>query len=1178
MASQSDTFFARFHTMKQIGLLFFVAAAFLPLEAGLIGYWTLDGNVEDSIGGHPGVLHNAHFSSEAKVGSHSVFFGKNDLNRCVDLGNWDPSDDALTLSLWVKPERGGQGHQILIAKRKAWEEGALRWQLVYQSPRKHGETTSSRSELIRFETTSSRAEFICKLVPGKWSHIGLTREGETGVTRLYIDGVAVGGEEQRMQLGSPIDAPLVVGGGHPGDWKEAFDGSIDDVAIWSEALSLVQIDQLVQGVSPSQVASKNVALRSPEAEQASFQFADPDLRIQLIAAEPDVESPVAMAFTPDGSLYVAEMPGYPTTEWTGRVKKLNDEDGDGRYTMTSVFADGLNFPNSVMPFKGGLLVTDAPDIFYLKDTTGDGKADHKEVVYTGYRPGNEQLRVNSLYWGLDNWIYGANGRSGGEVIRFGEEEPVSINSRDFRFRPDFSDFQAITGMSQYGQAHDDWGNRFLPVNYLFARHVLLEERHLERNPYLSSESVHATYQSEHDRRVYTLVHDTARFNRDPIGYFTSLSGLTAYRGHLLGPDYDGDLFAGESVQAAVVHRRMTPDGPTFKAVDTNPGKEFLASTDGWFHPVNFANGPDGALYLVDFYRQYVEHPQWAHQDKKEGIDWEVGQEHGRLWRISHKDTDWNTDQMQLDLEQMDAKSLVQQLQSPASWRRETAQRILIENQQSDAEQDLIALLEEGHSRSRVHALWTLEGLGQLEDDRLMKVLADADPLVQTQGVKLAERRLPSVPELKAKVLELVQSEDGGLRYHAILALGTETSEAVKRTLLECASSYDDRWTRLALLSSAASWADRFALDLLKQKKVLDQVDTETIGFLKDVGAMVAGRRVTMDFQQLNGSPAELAVVAGYMLNSQSSGDESLSLPPRIIDQALKLVKGTPAQHVAQVGLDLLRFSDEPKTGEDLVELVLNAENDEMRIGALNIVAAIDRSELSGKLFANLNAMNPAVRKAQIISSLSSTAAANALLESIREGNIDRAEIPEELRQGLLQHPNSPLKEKAVAILASAVDEDRQALVDHYLSALDSQAVDLKAGAKIFATNCASCHAVSGFGGKLAPDLTIIGSRSDEVLLISILDPSRMVSHELRLRVIVTKNNEVISGTIASETTSSITIRLPDGTEKTVLRDNIQTQTTTDQSIMPEGFERSIDEAGMASLLGFLRNPDPILFE
>src|SRR3989441_2978650 len=197
---------------------------------------------------------------------------------------------------------------------------------------------------------------------------------------------------------------------------------------------------------------------SPQQELAAFHFADPNLAAELVAAEPDVVAPVAIAWDSDGRLLVAEMTDYPSGPVSGRIRMLEDRDGDGRYEQATVFADQIAFPNGVMPWNGGILVTAAPDILFFKDTDGGGHADGRRVVLTGFAEGNQQLRVNGLYWGLDNWIYGANGRSDGEVrwVDNPTNKTVSIRRRDFRFRPDTQQFEAIAGHSQFGTAHDDW--------------------------------------------------------------------------------------------------------------------------------------------------------------------------------------------------------------------------------------------------------------------------------------------------------------------------------------------------------------------------------------------------------------------------------------------------------------------------------------------------------------------------------------------------------------------------------------------------------------------------------------------------------------------------------------------------------------------------------------------------
>lgn len=924
--------------------------------------------------------------------------------------------------------------------------------------------------------------------------------------------------------------------------------------------------------------------RSPNDEERSFQFADSDLRISLVASEPDIISPVAMAWAADGAMFVVEMPGYPITENTGQIKRLSDPDGDGRYHLESLFATNLNFPTSVMPYMNGILVADAPNILFLKDTDGDGLSDTREVILTGFEPGNEQLRANALQWGLDNWIYGANGRSGGTLRYADSSTEINIDNRDFRFNPLERTIEAISGMSQYGLAMDNWGNRFISYNHRFARQVILEQKHIERNPSLSINAIFDTGQNEHDRRVYTRLKEAMRFNRDPIGYFTSLSGLTTYRGNLLGSSYEGDFFAGESVQAAVIRRRMKQKGVSFTAIDAEEEAEFLTSDDDWFHPVNFSNGPDGALYMVDFYRKFVEHPEWANENLREGVNWKEGENHGRIWRIAHKDSSWNASSMNPSLDKASIEELVQQLASPSGWRRDMAQQLLVERKQKEAGSYLENMLTSESPLARAHVLWVLEGLDLLTETQLAKALNDDHPQVLIQAINLAEIRLEVSKKLRQRLGELAESTDQHIRFQAILALGAVDAPSVRAGLIRCAGEYNDSWTRIALLSSTASWAGDFSKALLAQDRYKEEKDSDALTFFQRVGEMVASTSIDQKTQnwiyglckQRNPHTiSELAFLSGYLSSSTRLGKTLPTFSEPFFNQALKLAHDESNILSAQIGIEILTFSNSEEILKQVLQLVSEAKSDDIKFASIKAVSSKNRADISDKLFANIQNLTPAERKVLISSSLGSYASALSLLSAIEQKQIDQTEIPEELRYALLSHTNEELKQKANEILAAAVNADRQAIVDHYLAALENQTVNLTEGASIFSQYCSTCHAMNGIGGLLAPDLTNIGSRLDEVLLVSILDPSRMVSYELRLHIIETHTGEVFSGTLAAETLSSITIKQPDGREQTILKDNIKKRTVTGQSIMPEGFERMIDEKGMADLIGFLRQPNVV---
>ncbi len=919
--------------------------------------------------------------------------------------------------------------------------------------------------------------------------------------------------------------------------------------------------------------------RHPLAEQATFRLADSELEISLIASEPDIISPVDIAWAPDGSLYVVEMTGYPITENHGKVKKLTDHDGDGRYTMESIFADNLNFPASAMYYKGGLLVADAPDILYLYDSDGDGVADKKEVFITGFDPGNQQFRANSLQWGRDNWIYGANGRAGG-TLRFNDDTTqVSIRSRDFKIDPRNAEIKAISGLSQFGLAMDNWGNRFISINNRFARQVMLEEPHLLRNPGLTKDAIFDTYKDEHDRRVWTLLTSAMRFNRDPIGYFTSLSGLEAYRGNLLGPEYDGNFFAGESVQAAVIRRHMEKDGAVFRAMDMEKDAEFLVSTDDWFHPVNFSNGPDGALYIVDFYRKFVEHPEWAYDEREEGIDWNQGQNHGRIWRIARKANKLEPEKMKPNLNEADMETLVDQLGSGAGWRRDMAQQLLVEGQKKEAAGELEKMLDAKSTYAKVHAYWTLDGLGLLKPRHIVHALEDKNNEIILQGIKLAKKHKSLTGDIMEKVISLANSDDEDLRYTAILALGDLKDQSVQDGLIRSASQYTDKWTQTAILSSVAHWPLRFAQEMLAIHARSKNCN-EKMKFFRQIGDLMAYsedknisrwiRTVIDDASKTD--CGRWALVVGYMTSMEELNKPTPILDNNIFAYAVENLRQIPESPIAMLATELLGYTSNENTLQEVMDILINTNNIDLQIVAIRMFSHLKDPKHTKRLFENIHALDPKARKALIVSARNSIAASHNLLNAIQEEKVQVSEISEEIRYALLYHDVTDLREKAETLLSGSVNTDREALVKRYESAIKNLPVDLASGSHVFDTNCTLCHSINGKGGNLGPDLTNIGSRSDETLLTSILDPSRMVSWELTLQVITTNSGKVYSGMVSAETITSITIKQSDGKEHSILKENIKKRTYIEQSIMPEGYERIIDEKSMADLIAYLRNP------
>ena len=558
--------------------------------------------------------------------------------------------------------------------------------------------------------------------------------------------------------------------------------------------------------------------RSPDAERASLHLADSSLEIDWIAAEPQVISPVAMAWDAAGFLFVAEMRDYPNAGDGGTIRRLEDRDGDGRYETATVYAQGLPFPNSVLPFRDGVLVTAAPDLLFLRDTDGDGRADVTEVLFSGFGTGNQQLRANGLRWGLDGWVYGANGRSDGSIVsrRRPAEPAQSLKGRDFRFHPDTGVLETLAGRSQFGLAGDDWGNRFLSWNTIPLRHEVIPDAFLARSPALAAVDPLADLLPPDDRgEVFPRTPDPLVFNNESGRHFNALSGLHVFNGDALGEAYRGNAFVGESLRNLVHRRALVPDGATFRAERRESGSEFLAGSDPWFHPVQLATGPDGALYVADFYRRFVEHPDWVAKDGRNRVDWSEGKAHGRLWRIGREG---QRRALRRPPFRPDASvaSLVAALDTANGWRRDTARRLLWERGGTETMGPLRSAVDRwNRPESRVAALATWSALGGEDPRWLARLLGDPNARIraaaaQSAGEWLARRSRDEQdrPAARALVEALAgrgSEPDTPAAVRLALALGAVESEALREPALRrLAELSEDRWVRLAIASSSRS--------------------------------------------------------------------------------------------------------------------------------------------------------------------------------------------------------------------------------------------------------------------------------------------------------------------------------------------------------------------------------------
>ena len=337
------------------------------------------------------------------------------------------------------------------------------------------------------------------------------------------------------------------------------------------------------------------------------------------------------------------------------MRLLEDTNGDGRVDKSTLFADNLRLPSGVMRYKKGLLVTSPPDLLYFEDVDGDGKADRREVVLTGFAKTNPQHAVNHPVFGLDNWIYLAHSGGSEPVIYrdlFGDKgtdlrfaamptgKPLDAKGRGVRLKPDQYKVEGLSSRTQYGNAFDVYGHFFAHNNSIHQRHEVIAARYLERNPHLLLPSAMAEISDHGNNNIMPITHG-ARFDLlTEAGQFTSACALTVYTGGAFPAGYEGTTFIAEPVHNLVHRDVLTPKGSTFVASRARTDMEFLASQDSWFRPVNFYVGPDGALYLIDYYRPYIEHPEWASSDLQKNPEvLSTGKDRGRIYRIVADDGD-----------------------------------------------------------------------------------------------------------------------------------------------------------------------------------------------------------------------------------------------------------------------------------------------------------------------------------------------------------------------------------------------------------------------------------------------------------------------------------------------------------------------------------------------------------
>jgi putative membrane-bound dehydrogenase-like protein len=972
----------------------------------------------------------------------------------------------------------------------------------------------------------------------------------------------------------------------------------------------------------------------PQNAAKTFHVLD-GFQMQLIAAEPLVTDPVAITYDEDGRAYVCEMNDYPytdkehhkhaqenpTDQSIGKVRLLTDTDGDGVFDKATIFAEGLSWPTGAACWKGGIFVTATPDVWYLKDTNGDGVADLRQKVFTGFKKLNVQAVMNNPIWGLDHRIYIAGGSNGGEIQRAPGSEsvmplpadfkPLSIKRNDFSFDPSTGDVRLESGGARFGNTFDDWGNRFLCNIRNPCQHVVLPYRYLARNPYLVVPSalndcaeagdqlpVYRTSPPEPWRefRAKRWVQEGSTLPKSELvgaGVVTSSAGITVYRGDAYPPEYRDFVFVADVAGNLFYRMKLVPDGVTFKAVQVDGTKNFCTSDDLWCRPVNFVNAPDGCLHVCDMYREVIEHPWSIPDDIHSAVDLLRGRDKGRLYRLAPKSFKARPTPK---LSTSATPDLVALLDHPNAWHRETAQRLLFERQDKAAVTPLHAMVraQKTTQQGRVGAIWALQ---KLTEEEVWNIRNYPDEHAREQAFRMKQNQSNKVQQYLPPWG--IHDRSKLVRFQTALAL----AEAEDPKLVANGVAYfaqedgDDPWMRAAILSAGHG----LEIPILR-RLIAPLAIRETYGFRGSqdpvmvnaelVSTMV--KAVVLQHQEsklrdlvhtiiqveplkLSDAPNKLIAIARGIKSAGQRFEQIVDpmYSAKLTDGWLKESRDTASDDDQPLerrlsAIEVISLFDTVEGTLSLSRRLLNTkEPQELQAGIIEALGSYREPAVADMLIEAWPKLTPALRDKATTILLSRTDRITKLLDAIESKKILPSQLSAATKATLGRQKTPALAERIAKLIGDGGSSNRKEVITKYEPVL-SMTGDTTRGAKIYETLCMVCHRHLDRGNDVGPNLGTIKAWTAEQILTNVLDPNREVSPNFALYIVETNDGRTLSGLITSETAGNLTLKRADGGTDTVLRSEIKSLTSPGISLMPEGLEAAITPQQMADLITYLK--------
>ncbi|MBI5433070.1 MAG: ThuA domain-containing protein [Planctomycetes bacterium] len=950
---------------------------------------------------------------------------------------------------------------------------------------------------------------------------------------------------------------------------------------------------------------------------------DPEFQLSLVAAEPLVVKPISLDWDARGRMWVAMTPGYPDKAQFSRVPPrdridvLEDANGDGSMDHATTFVDGLDLVTSFVLHENGVIASASPDLWWLGDTDGDGKCDEKKQLFTGFGYGDTHAVVSNLRWGLDGWIYATQGYSGGASDvwsgeDYGKRRFGRIGNGLFRFKPDGSAMEMVSsyGSNTWGLDFDWDGELFFTMaNGSHVRHVVVPERALAGGRLEGVETWIDV--ADHDRVKPLFRAELAPYVQiDFVGGFTGASGCCLYTGGAWPSKYDGAHVVCEPTVNLVHLDQLRREGATYRA-SKEKGKEeseLLAGSDLWFRPIHARVGPDGALYVLDFYNQACVHNDTRgpkHGPTNAALRADRDHKHGRIWRVQHRDA---RKVRPPELTGLAPEDLVDSLQSTNRWVRLTAHRAMVDDPEFRAKTELERLLKTGKSpAARLHALWALAERGAPH----LELVKDADAALRRNAL-LAALEYPSGATIPWQTA--IYDKDRRVALVAIEAAARASGSAPY--LVDLFSTLDDPWSRSEIVAAvsrdpeavlAASLASpkRAELgpivsavggsvgrsrDVRELEKVVARLAESSRGAQgtgslagvllfglartwKDDATFRASDELLASFAKLAASPnAEDAVAAlpfAVRWNRDAVLDPAIESASARLAQALDTVDATAEQRERYLRLLFAIPARRAEAVAAAEKLFAPSESPALREVAIEELGRAGDDASGAALVRALPVVGGAAREQALSGIVSRTGSARALLAAIEAGALTPQELGPRGVDALRSHPDAATAELAKELFArlggAAAKKIGQLLAE--LEPVVLSPGDVANGKTVFEAYCASCHVFRGQGGKVGPDLTGMGTHGAKELLPVVLDPNRTVEAAYVEYIAVTDDERIFTGVLVRDTAESIVLRSATG-DVEVERGELASLKSSGRSPMPSGFE-SLGGPALRDLFAYL---------